>query len=723
MKISKILFLTIIVVLCSQQQKIFSQQPFWKQTASYPAFGGMRIAALQINSQGYLFAGVDVVKASSQSGLETGVFQSTDNGATWKKTALNFITTDGTPGVVALAIAPNGNIFAATSGGVLYRSTNNGNNWDILTNLGTAIVQGFSVNKSGVVFAGTLKGVYRSTDGGNTWTQINNGFGITSNYFNVRSVVTNSLGYVFAATDSGVYRSTDNGDHWIGGGGVWSGSLAIDTVNGHIFVGTSLGIYRSIDNGLSWSNVAFSNQSAWVTTSPNGKIFASAVNPNSSQQTPSLYRSDDDGMNWTIVSQNGNGCFAFDSSGTIFIGYNGVIRSTDNGDNWIQPYLSHSWVTSLTSNLNGNVFAGTLGSYIFKTTDKGNSWTQFINGLSSNQIITLASNSINYLFAGTDTGGIYRSNDNGQSWTSINNGIGNNNNVFAFAIDSRNTIFAGCNPSGPSGGGVYISANNGAQWTHLTSTSGNVYSLALSPSGKVFAGTNDGKVYFSLDSGTTWNNTIITSTTVRSLIVDQFGNIFAGTDYPGGLYRSTDNGSSWSNIGFTNVSVTSLISNPALGIYLGTWGQGVFHSTDNGTTWNAVSDGLFDNNVLSLTFDASGYFYAGTQSSGVFRSAQPLITNVQNFESHTPKQFILNQNYPNPFNPSTTISFSLPHSEFTVLKIYDLLGKEITTLVSENLASGNYSFKWDASNQPSGLYFYRLQAGQYSETKKLLLLK
>jgi hypothetical protein len=88
-----------------------------------------------------------------------------------------------------------------------------------------------------------------------------------------------------------------------------------------------------------------------------------------------------------------------------------------------------------------------------------------------------------------------------------------------------------------------------------------------------------------------------------------------------------------------------------------------------------------------------------------------------------PSTYLLQQNYPNPFNPSTTISFSIPTSEFVTLKVYDILGREVTTLVSENLNAGYHSLKFDAGNFSSGVYFYKLQAGKYSETKKMLLSK
>jgi hypothetical protein len=88
-----------------------------------------------------------------------------------------------------------------------------------------------------------------------------------------------------------------------------------------------------------------------------------------------------------------------------------------------------------------------------------------------------------------------------------------------------------------------------------------------------------------------------------------------------------------------------------------------------------------------------------------------------------PHGYALEQNYPNPFNPSTTISFSLPSRSFVRLKIFDLMGREVAALVSEEMSAGNYSKEWNASGIPSGVYFYRLQAGRYTETKRLVLMR
>ncbi|MEJ2507497.1 MAG: T9SS type A sorting domain-containing protein [Ignavibacteriaceae bacterium] len=85
--------------------------------------------------------------------------------------------------------------------------------------------------------------------------------------------------------------------------------------------------------------------------------------------------------------------------------------------------------------------------------------------------------------------------------------------------------------------------------------------------------------------------------------------------------------------------------------------------------------------------------------------------------------FKLEQNYPNPFNPSTNIQFNIPNREFVLLKIYDVLGNEIMTLINEEKLAGGYNVEFDASNLPSGVYFYTLTAGSFNQTRKMLLLK
>ncbi|MBK9097156.1 MAG: T9SS type A sorting domain-containing protein [bacterium] len=99
-----------------------------------------------------------------------------------------------------------------------------------------------------------------------------------------------------------------------------------------------------------------------------------------------------------------------------------------------------------------------------------------------------------------------------------------------------------------------------------------------------------------------------------------------------------------------------------------------------------------------------------------------LPTGIEQIEGEL-STYNLSNNYPNPFNPTTTIKFQIPEMGFIALKIYDILGNEITTLVNEELQAGNYEVEFDASSISSGIYFYRLQSGSFVETKKMILLK
>jgi hypothetical protein len=116
------------------------------------------------------------------------------------------------------------------------------------------------------------------------------------------------------------------------------------------------------------------------------------------------------------------------------------------------------------------------------------------------------------------------------------------------------------------------------------------------------------------------------------------------------------------------------------------------------------------------------YYVLGT-IGGYIGASVNSITSVQFPASDKPTQYELNQNYPNPFNPTTTISFSLPSKSFVSIKIFDLIGKDVAIIVSEELSAGDHSCQWNAEGLPSGVYFCRLYAGSFSETKKLVLLR
>jgi hypothetical protein len=134
----------------------------------------------------------------------------------------------------------------------------------------------------------------------------------------------------------------------------------------------------------------------------------------------------------------------------------------------------------------------------------------------------------------------------------------------------------------------------------------------------------------------------------------------------------------------------------------------------------------------SIAVDNSGYVYVtGTSATGpplpYYRYAtikySPTAVGIQPISNEIPGKFNLSQNYPNPFNPKTIINFQLSMFSYVSLKIYDVLGREIVTLVNETLKPGTYEAEFSGENYPSGIYYYKLISGDYSETKKMILIK
>jgi hypothetical protein len=99
------------------------------------------------------------------------------------------------------------------------------------------------------------------------------------------------------------------------------------------------------------------------------------------------------------------------------------------------------------------------------------------------------------------------------------------------------------------------------------------------------------------------------------------------------------------------------------------------------------------------------------------------VIGIVNINTNVPDNFSLGQNYPNPFNPQTKIRFQLKNTSYTELKIYDVLGMEVKSLVKESLKPGEYEVSFNAANMPSGVYFYRLNAGEFTETRRMVLVK
>ena len=253
-------------------------------------------------------------------------------------------------------------------------------------------------------------------------------------------------------------------------------------------------------------------------------------------------------------------------------------------------------------------------------------------------------------------------------------------------------------------------------------TSRLVYALAVSGA-NLFAGTWQGGVFLSTDNGNNWEpvNSGITSNTVKCFAVSDSG-LFAGT-IDAGIFLSKDNGASWKavNNGLANLSIQSLAVSGS-NLFAGTMGSGVFLSTNSGANWKSFNEGSINNSIYNLTISDTN-LYASTGNGVWRRSLLEIATGVKGGQNDMPQKYLLLQNYPNPFNPITIIKYSVSKTSFVTIKVYDILGREIKTLVNSEKLWGDYEIKFDGSNLTSGIYIYRMHAGNFVETKKLLLLK
>jgi len=192
------------------------------------------------------------------------------------------------------------------------------------------------------------------------------------------------------------------------------------------------------------------------------------------------------------------------------------------------------------------------------------------------------------------------------------------------------------------------------------------------------------------------------------------------------ILRKKMSDTAWSTIstGILKDGVLLGVSAPSANvIYVCGSGGMIFKSTNGGDTWKDISAPTTQSLNAIYFYNENRGFAVGDSGKIFFTSNGGGITGVEEEGEIIPLKFKLYQNYPNPFNPTTTIEYQIPNQSFVILKIFDLLGREVATVVNEKKEAGTYSLQWNASSLASGIYLYRLQAGSYVDTKKLVLMK
>ena len=362
---------------------------------------------------------------------------------------------------------------------------------------------------------------------------------------------------------------------------------------------------------------------------------------------------------------------------------------------WVQSGLDFYFVRTI--NVSGtNLFVGTSGDGISRSTDSGTSWAPVNTGL-TNLYVNAFTVSGTDLFAGTEGNGVYRSTNNGASWSAT--GVLSTPYVYAFAVSGTN-IFAGAD-----GDGIFRSTNNGTTWTLASTGLTNTRIFALASSGtNLYAGTFGGGVFRSTNNGTSWTpiSTGLTNTSVNTLFVSD-ANLFAGTE--DGLFLSTNSGTSWSsvNTGLTNTYIHALAVS-GTNLYAGTE-EGVFHSTNNGDSWTAVNQGLTDSVIFALSVYGTNLF-AGSNGSGVWKRP---IDNVVPVELVS---FTANLNGNN-VNLNWVTATEINNSGFEIERAFSssstLNWNKVIFVNGNGTTTEAQSYSFMDEKLANGKYFYRLK--------------
>jgi photosystem II stability/assembly factor-like uncharacterized protein len=459
-------------------------------------------------------------------------------------------------------------------------------------------------------------------------------------------------------------------------------ALAFDKNNANtIYNGNDGGVYKTTNGGASWTML---NNGLAITQFYSGAVFKSGATYHGGTQDNGHVKYSGSGSAWTAVAGGDGGYSAQDqSNSSIFYEeyvYLAMSKTTDGGSNWndcvngLTDAADNSrclFIAPFAMNPENSPVLVAGSDKVWVTSNSAGAWTQSSDTLSGGEevsAVAVVNTSANYLgFAGTTDGRIFKC-------TSLNPAAG---------IDTWTEI----SPPG----------NNGAYVRRIV--------VDLNDKNKIFATYGGYNTSGTLTSRHVW----VTS----------------------------NQGTNWTDISsnLPNVPVHSLAIDPnsSSTLYVGTE-TGVYKSTNSGGAWSSFNAGMplyVPTDELVIQKDTKTMF-AFTHGRGVFAvSLTP--TDVADSPTGTLREYTLSQNYPNPFNPQTHLRFSIAqpkadaplahNARFVSLKVFDLLGREVATLVNEMKNPGDYTVEWNGSAFASGIYFYTLQSDGFVETKKMLLVR
>jgi len=621
--------------------------------------------------------------------------------------------------------------------GMIFKTTNGGYTWDTMyvqnTNYSSfSTIQfidsenGWAAGKSADSFE-TNGELLKTTDGGFNWSLVNDSLNVISSFqfvnLDIGWLIESGPGWM--STPWSIKKSTDGGFNWED---VLSG--------GYHFSAVSLPSLYFIDPNVGWVQ-------------------------QSGQYSRRFHRTTDGGLSWLTDTLHTpwNGAMHFnDELNGCVVGKNGEIFSTqDGGQSWIErstmtTYAYDTWDSHFSS---VHFYDDNIGwasawctiyhsgegyrnyNRIFKTSDGGSSWIeQYFNfgvGCSMDDIQAITDQIVYAV-----SHGVYKTTNGGTNWNHINSaGYGGYHSLFFLNAD---TGFVGGKKVRHPFGTIAKTTNGGMAWDTVLSVYGNSIESLFFISNSVGWALCGNSIYKTIDEGDTWQEIAVNDYGLKSICfinADIGLAVGRSTSGDGVIIRSIDGGYNWdvvyilngyelrsvcfsdSNRGFVvGLDNSYLLNNHNYNI------SGIILSTDDaGGNWSVkqeswtkgLNDVYFLNNNTGWAVGYGGTVIKTTTGGVVFVEEEEI--------DEIPTDYNLTNNFPNPFNPSTKIKYTVPQSSQVIIKVYDILGNEIETLVSEEKQTGIYEITWNAANLPSGVYFYQLRAGNFIETKKMVLIK
>ncbi len=689
-----------------------------------------------------------------------GLYKSTDGGATWQFKGL-----DSTVSVGRILVDPSnpqrvflaavGSYFAPNPQRGIYRSTDGGDTWSkslfVSDSTGAIDIVMDPNNTDHLIAAmwervrrptrshlyGPTSGIYRSLDGGDTWGYL----GPTNGLPNPQATNVGRIGLAISNSNPDiVYALYSDGSNY-------------------------LGLFKTSNFGTTWTNADPDQEVANGTGGFSwyfGQIRVHPTDPNTIYALDvSFMRSTDGGANWPIMYGYGgppslhvdNHALAFHPTNPDYLleGNDGGINiSTDGGVNWTKVAelpISQFYEIGLDHNNPQRLYGGTQDNGTVRTATGGlNDWDNIYGGDGFYVVVDHADPNI--IYAESQNGYMGKSTDGGQHFHTALSGINQNEPtgwstpVIMDPID-HNVLYYGTNH-------VYRTSDGANSWNsisqNLTSISGaTITTIAVSPANSniIWAGTSDSRVWVTSDLGANWSNVSsgLPYRWVTRVVPDHADQNVAYVTFSGlkwrdpqpHVFQTTNLGANWTDISgnLPDAPVNGFAVDPIYPqyLYIGT-DLGAYYSANYGQSWQYLSSDLPMVPVYDLKIHDTAYYLAiGTHGRSMYKLDLAQFTEIRpNEQQAIISEFRLEPNYPNPFNPTTTIAYSVPENSLVRITIYNTLGQQVRMLVREQKAPGSYRVTWDGKDNSgksvaSGNYIYRLQAGKYSETREMTLLK